>query len=78
MDTLISVGVLAAFGWSLYALFLGDAGMPGMTMAFDLIPERGARRPDEIYLEVADRRDRVHARRALLRGARQAPRRRAR
>ena len=28
MDTLISVGVLAAWGWSLYALFLGDAGMP--------------------------------------------------
>jgi P-type Cu+ transporter len=52
MDTLISVGVLAAFGWSLYALFLGDAGMPGMTMAFDLIPERGAGQ-GEIYLEVA-------------------------
>ena len=28
MDTLISVGVLAAWLWSLYALFLGDAGMP--------------------------------------------------
>jgi P-type Cu+ transporter len=52
MDTLISVGVLAAFGWSLYALFIGDAGMPGMTMPFDLIPERGAG-SDEIYLEVA-------------------------
>ena len=52
MDTLISVGVLAAFGWSLYALFIGDAGMPGMTMGFDLIPERGAG-TDEIYLEVA-------------------------
>jgi P-type Cu+ transporter len=52
MDTLISVGVLAAFGWSLYALFLGDAGMPGMTMPFDVIPERGAG-ADEIYLEVA-------------------------
>ena len=52
MDTLISVGVLAAFGWSLYALFIGDAGMPGMTMGFDLIPERGAG-ADEIYLEVA-------------------------
>ncbi len=52
MDTLISVGVLAAFGWSLYALFLGDAGMPGMTMGFDLVPERGAGK-DEIYLEVA-------------------------
>ncbi|MGH2970502.1 MAG: heavy metal translocating P-type ATPase [Solirubrobacteraceae bacterium] len=52
MDTLISVGVLAAFAWSLYALFVGDAGMPGMTMGFDLIPERGAG-ADEIYLEVA-------------------------
>ena len=52
MDTLISVGVLAAFGWSLYALFLGDAGMPGMTMGFDLVPERGGG-ADEIYLEVA-------------------------
>ena len=38
MDTLISVGVLAAWLWSLYALFIGDAGMPGMTMGFDLIP----------------------------------------
>src|SRR5690606_2972348 len=27
MDTLISIGVLAAFGWSLYALFFGEAGM---------------------------------------------------
>jgi Cu+-exporting ATPase len=52
MDTLISVGVLAAFAWSLYALFLGDAGMPGMTMAFDLIPD-GRAGTDEIYLEVA-------------------------
>ncbi len=30
MDTLVSVGTLAAFGWSLWALFLGDAGEPGM------------------------------------------------
>jgi Cu+-exporting ATPase len=52
MDTLISVGVLAAFGWSLYALFLGDAGMPGMRMTFDLFPARGSG-ADEIYLEVA-------------------------
>jgi Cu+-exporting ATPase len=50
MDTLISVGVLAAWLWSLYALFLGDAGMPGMRMAFDLIPEAGAE--DHVYLEV--------------------------
>jgi P-type Cu+ transporter len=52
MDTLISLGVLAAFAWSLYALFIGDAGMPGMTMSFDLVPERGAG-ADDIYLEVA-------------------------
>ncbi|HEY5011121.1 MAG TPA: cation transporter, partial [Acidimicrobiia bacterium] len=36
MDTLISLGTLAAFGWSLYALFFGDAGMPGMKMRFTL------------------------------------------
>jgi len=52
MDTLISVGVLAAFGWSLYALFLGGAGETGMRMAFMLIPSRGSG-ADEIYLEVA-------------------------
>ncbi|MDQ3720069.1 MAG: cation transporter, partial [Actinomycetota bacterium] len=34
MDTLISVGTLAAWLWSLYALFGGDAGMTGMTMPF--------------------------------------------
>ncbi len=52
MDTLISLGTLAALGWSLYALFFGDAGMPGMKMPFELITERGAG-TDEIYLEVA-------------------------
>jgi len=52
MDTLISLGTLAALGWSLYALFLGDAGMPGMTMPFELVTERGAG-GEEIYLEVA-------------------------
>jgi len=52
MDTLISVGVSAAYGWSLYALFLGEAGDPGMTMSFDLTPSRGGGQ-HEIYLEVA-------------------------
>ena len=52
MDTLISVGTLAAFGWSLWALFFGDAGQPGMTMAFDLTIQRGSG-THEIYLEVA-------------------------
>ncbi len=51
MDTLVSVGVLAAWLWSLYALFLGDAGMPGMRMELRLLPEPGA--ADEIYLETA-------------------------
>ena len=52
MDTLISIGTLAAFGWSLYALFLGEAGEAGMTMAFSLSVSRGAGQ-HEIYLEVA-------------------------
>jgi P-type Cu+ transporter len=52
MDTLISLGILAAFGWSLYALFIGDAGMPGMRMdfTFDVARDSGS---SEIYLEVA-------------------------
>ena len=52
MDTLVSVGVLAAFGWSLYALFLGTAGEPGMVHPFEVTigPSDGAA---NIYLEVA-------------------------
>ncbi|MCZ9330185.1 heavy metal translocating P-type ATPase [Nocardia farcinica] len=52
MDTLISIGTLAALGWSLYALFWGTAGMPGMTHPFELTIARegGA---GNIYLEVA-------------------------
>jgi P-type Cu+ transporter len=52
MDTLISVGTTAAFLWSLYALFLGTAGQPGMTHPFTLSVARtdGAA---NIYLEVA-------------------------
>jgi Cu+-exporting ATPase len=52
MDTLVSLGVLAAWLWSLYALFLGSAGDPGMRMEFQLIPEP-RRGMDEIYLETA-------------------------
>jgi Cu+-exporting ATPase len=52
MDTLISMGTLAAFGWSLYALFFGDAGMVGMKMPFELTIDRGSG-ADQIYLEVA-------------------------
>ncbi|HEX3240079.1 MAG TPA: heavy metal translocating P-type ATPase [Solirubrobacterales bacterium] len=52
MDTLVSLGVLAAWGWSLYALFIGDAGMTGMTMSFQLLPDGGGG-DSEIYLETA-------------------------
>ena len=52
MDTLISMGTLAAFGWSVYALFWGGAGVPGMTMPFSFAVSRGSG-ADEIYLEVA-------------------------
>ena len=52
MDTLISVGTSAAFLWSLYALFLGTAGTPGMVHGFELTvaPSDGA---GNLYLEVA-------------------------
>ena len=52
MDTLISVGVIAAFAWSLYALFFGSAGVAGMTMTMTLFgaPHEGS---GDIYLEVA-------------------------
>jgi len=52
MDTLISLGVSAAFVWSLYALFLGGAGMPGMTESFEWIIRPGAAE-SAMYLEVA-------------------------
>jgi Cu+-exporting ATPase len=52
MDTLISIGVLAAWLWSLYALFLGDAGMTGMKMELDFLPS-GGDGAGHIYLEVA-------------------------
>jgi Cu+-exporting ATPase len=52
MDTLISMGTLAAFGWSLWALFFGTAGTPGMTHPFslDIGQTDGA---GNIYLEAA-------------------------
>ncbi|TNC21800.1 heavy metal translocating P-type ATPase [Amycolatopsis alkalitolerans] len=52
MDTLISLGVGAAFLWSLYALFLGTAGVPGMRHGFELTIERSSG-SDNLYLEVA-------------------------
>ncbi|MGW6929399.1 heavy metal translocating P-type ATPase [Lentzea sp. NPDC054927] len=52
MDTLISIGVGSAFLWSLYALFLGTAGTPGMKHGFTFTIERMAG-TGNIYLEVA-------------------------
>ncbi|MFF8651801.1 heavy metal translocating P-type ATPase [Streptomyces griseoluteus] len=52
MDTLVSVGTLAAFGWSLWALFFGHAGMPGMRHAFSFTVSR-SEGTSVIYLEVA-------------------------
>ncbi|MEV8474250.1 heavy metal translocating P-type ATPase [Streptomyces sp. NPDC051173] len=52
MDTLISVGTSAAFLWSLWALFFGSAGMPGMTHPFELTIARGDG-AGNIYLEAA-------------------------
>ncbi|MGD3105668.1 heavy metal translocating P-type ATPase, partial [Streptomyces sp. YGL11-2] len=52
MDTLISLGTLAAFGWSLWALFFGTAGMPGMTHPFELTIAR-TDGSGSIYLEAA-------------------------
>jgi P-type Cu+ transporter len=52
MDTLVSIGTLAAFGWSLYALFLGDAGAPGLQHPFALTLD-GTHGSANLYLEVA-------------------------
>jgi Cu+-exporting ATPase len=52
MDTLVSLGTLAAFGWSLYALFRGTAGVPGMTHPFELTIARTDGSAN-IYLEAA-------------------------
>ncbi|RBY75177.1 heavy metal translocating P-type ATPase [Blastococcus sp. TF02-09] len=52
MDTLVSLGTLAAFGWSLYALFWGTAGTPGMVHPFELTIERSDGSAN-IYLEAA-------------------------
>lgn len=64
MDTLVSLGVIAAFGWSIWSLFVGDAGTPGMKMRLTLLPARTTAAMDhtgahavvthsELYLEVA-------------------------
>ncbi|MFE6886389.1 heavy metal translocating P-type ATPase, partial [Streptomyces sp. NPDC057702] len=52
MDTLVSLGVIAAFSWSTYALFWGGAGEPGMEMPFTLLPSASGDTP-HVYLEAA-------------------------
>ena len=52
MDTLVSLGTLAAFGWSVWALFFGTAGMPGMVHGFEFNLTRGDGAAN-IYLEAA-------------------------
>ncbi|MFN8187264.1 MAG: heavy metal translocating P-type ATPase [Gaiellales bacterium] len=52
MDTLISLGSLAAWAWSVVALFVLGAGEPGMRMTFELTFDT-AGAETEIYLEVA-------------------------
>src|SRR6478752_5259675 len=52
MDTLVSLGVLAAYGWSLYALFLGTAGALGMTHPFELTMARSDG-TGNVYFETA-------------------------
>src|SRR5690348_16173468 len=52
MDTLISLGTLSAWLWSMYALFLGQAGANDMRMTFQLVPSSGGG-ASEIYLETA-------------------------
>jgi Cu+-exporting ATPase len=52
MDTLVSLGTISAYLWSLWALFFGNAGMPGMTMPFSFAVTREAG-ADAVYFEVA-------------------------
>ncbi|MGW1892231.1 heavy metal translocating P-type ATPase [Streptomyces sp. NPDC002004] len=52
MDTLVSLGVVASFSWSVYALFWGGAGAPGMRMSFSLVPT-ASEGMAHVYLEAA-------------------------
>ena len=52
MDTLVSLGVIAATGWSLWALVLGGAGHIGMRMSMELLP-RAQGHAAHMYFESA-------------------------
>ena len=53
MDTLVSIGVIAAYAWSVWALFFGGAGMLGMTMNMSWLPADAGAGHHELYFEVA-------------------------
>ena len=53
MDTLVSLGVIAAYAWSVWALFFGGAGMLGMTMNMSWLPADAGAGHHELYFEVA-------------------------
>ncbi|HLU44163.1 MAG TPA: heavy metal translocating P-type ATPase [Natronosporangium sp.] len=52
MDTLVSLGIVVAYGWSGYAMVFGGAGDPQLQMSFSLLADRGDA-TEHIYLEVA-------------------------
>ncbi len=53
MDTLVSVGTLVAYAWSVWALFFGGAGMIGMRHEWSLLPSSQAGATNGLYFEVA-------------------------
>ncbi|WP_267246311.1 heavy metal translocating P-type ATPase [Streptomyces sp. PR69] len=53
MDTLVSLGVIASFLWSAYALYFGGAGDPDMRMPFTWLPGDGGHSGAHLYLEAA-------------------------
>jgi Cu+-exporting ATPase len=53
MDTLVSLGITAAYAWSVYALLWGGAGDPSMRMSFHLMPGSGGSDGADLYFEVA-------------------------
>ena len=51
MDTLISIGTIAAWTWSVVSLFFLGAGEPGLRHELSLVPERGGQTGD-VYFEI--------------------------
>lgn len=53
MDTLVSIGTLVAYFWSVWALAFGQAGMVGMTHTLTLRPTEASEASANIYFETA-------------------------